>query len=172
MSTDDLRVTPVSRLPLRAQLVGELLRLGRHRASMAEVEEVFVVGAPFEAERRILWDAFKAYRSVALAHYPSARFWVNGGFVTHKTWAAPHDIDVCVVVPGAEVLAVGQAGEHLWTTPGPPRIQPMAGLVDGFLAVAEMLDDLNYWRSMWTSVTDSDGTADPGRRKGYLEVEP
>lgn len=149
---------------------GDLLRQGRHVATLSEVEEAFVLHAPFESERRLVWDAFLVYRQLVGKHLPSARYWVNGGFVTHKTWAAPRDIDVCVVAQADELAVVDEAIDHLFTDPGPPRAQPMGELVDGFLIVSGARDHVLYWSELWTRVRLEDGTADPDRRKGYLEV--
>ena len=59
---------------------------GRHRATLDEMRSYFVDGAPFPEERRIVFKAFEAWLAQMSALIPSARYWIDGGFVTHKTF--------------------------------------------------------------------------------------
>lgn len=152
----------------------ELLAPGRQRASLAEVYETFVLNAPFRAERQRIWDAFLVYRRDVLELLPSARLWVNGGFVTLKTWAAPHDIDVCIAAPQSELKAALDRLRPLLTYgEEADRVQPMAGLVDGFVTVSpgQPSSNASYWHHQWMRVKLPDGTEDSSRLKGYVEVE-
>lgn len=76
-----------------------LLPLGVHEATLDEVHKVFVDGAPFEPDRRRIFAALEIYAGMLWTELPSAVLWVNGGFVTHKQWAPPADVDVAVLVP-------------------------------------------------------------------------
>lgn len=147
-----------------------LLPPGRHRATLGETRALFVDGAPFSTHRALLWDTFLLYRGMVAALMPSARFWVNGGFVTHKMWAAPKDIDVCLVAPVAEIEQAGDHLDPLLTDTTHGRRQPMGGLIDGFLAAQGMSDDIAYWSWEWSRVRDERGDEVPGARKGYVEV--
>ena len=58
------------------------------------------------------------------------------------------------------------------TTVRAPRIQPVAGLVDGFIIPDEAAQKA-IWDYNWSRVTDQTGTLLPDTvRKGYLEVNP
>jgi hypothetical protein len=46
--------------PLRLADDGELLVVGRHRATMQEVEDMFALNAPYEVDRRRIWSALAA----------------------------------------------------------------------------------------------------------------
>ncbi|GMA31568.1 DUF6932 family protein [Litorihabitans aurantiacus] len=151
---------------------GDLLRIGRHRATLAEVEETFVYRAPFVHERKVLWEAFSVYRSLIGRYLPSVRYWINGGFATHKAWAPPDDIDVCVIAPPADYEAAGPVLFDLFTDTGPPRVQPMSGLVDAFPMPGGLKEDGAYWYDLWSQVRGADGNRDYSRSKGFLEVMP
>ena len=103
--------------------------------------------------------------------------WIDGGFITHKTWAAPHDADVALVfqpsvafneepvVPLLTLRNVSAAELRLPAT----RLQPMGGLVDAFL-VPDQPAHTAIWHETWSSVKDANGAILPGKRKGYVEV--
>lgn len=162
------------------------LPVGRHQATFEETYDVFVENAPFRAEREVIFEALTLYAKIVADLCPGLALWVNGGFVTHKEWAAPKDADVAVVVPQAHysnvcsnpmawtyvtlqgvAVAVPSTGAGLIG-----RIQPMAGLIDGFLTSDDpALSDV--WHYRWSLVTDEKGNLLPGTtRKGYLEVKP
>ncbi len=143
----------------------------RHRATEDEIRALFVDAAPFPKERALLWDAFLVYRSIARDLMPSVKFWIDGGFVTHKTWAAPKDIDVVMIADETEFLGVYTQLEPLLTVPdGPVRFQPMGGKIDGFVALSGHPEDVPYWAWQWSRVRDSDGNTVEDQRKGYVEV--
>lgn len=71
---------------------------GLHAATLEEIDERFVAAAPFTDRRRIVFDAFQLWHGVVSGIVPGARFWVDGGFITHKSWAAPSDVDVTVML--------------------------------------------------------------------------
>lgn len=162
------------------------LPVGRHQATFDEVYDVFVENAPFRDEREVIFEALKLYAKIVATLCPGPALWVNGGFVTHKAWAAPKDADVVVVVPQVHYPNVC-SNPMVWAyitlqgvTASDPstgggligRIQPMAGLIDGFL----ISDDpalSGVWDYRWSLVNDENGNLLPDTtRKGYLEVRP
>lgn len=152
---------------------GIYLAPGRHKATMATVQRLFVEQAPYRSDRQLIWDAFGVYRAQVLRLLPSARFWVDGGFVTHKDWAAPKDVDVCLIAQTDEIAAADVALMPLLTDmSGATRIQPMGGLVDNFITVPRPDPDCNtaYWAHQWSRVQDLNGNEDASRHKGYVEV--
>ena len=159
--------------PLRLADDGELLIPGRHRATLEQVYDMFVAEAPFRETRERIWAAFDVYQAEVFRMLPSARLWLDGGFVTYKTWAAPKDIDVCIVAPFDEVKAAETELPPLLTDiTTDPRRQPMGGLVDGFVTVPRPHPDSNtqYWAQEWSRVRDWSGNEDGSRRKGFVEV--
>lgn len=157
-----------------------LLPPGRHRATWDEVWSTFVEVAPFRPERQRVFDALRMeVAGLVEAGGPSA-VWVDGGFVTHKRWAAPLDVDVVYLCSDeAHILRVlnHPRGFSLLTlqdvltwrpvTTTVPRLQPMGGLVDAFLATPGRFD---YWHGMWSAVKDEHGEITEGAVKGYVEV--
>ncbi|ORL03395.1 hypothetical protein A6F55_09240 [Prescottella equi] len=145
---------------------------GLHRGTFKDLRIRFVDGAPHPERREMLMDALEFYADQVWSLLPTARLWVNGGFVTHKPWA-PKDIDVVNVVRAREIdcldlptllpLLTHEAQDG-------SRVQPMGGLIDGFHAVRGDAEKLLYWQDWWSTVTDVDGNAIPGIRKGYVEV--
>jgi hypothetical protein len=152
---------------------GIYLAPGRHKATVTTVRRLFVEQAPYRSDRELIWEAFGVYHAQVLRLLPSARFWVDGGFVTHKDWAAPKDVDVCLIAQADEIAAAGVALMPLLTdASGATRIQPMGGLVDSFITVPRPDPDCNtaYWAHQWSRVQDLNGNEDASRRKGYVEV--
>lgn len=148
---------------------------GRHAATLDEVYERFVVEAPFRAERETLWNAFRLWSDLVWALLPDSPMWLNGGFVTHKMWAAPRDVDVAVITKQSiynSVMDNCWQGQ-LWTTNNSEdktkRVQPMGGYVDGF-PVIRGIHDVRIWDHTWSSVADANGDLIPGAVKGYVEV--
>jgi hypothetical protein len=59
-----------------------------------EIEDLFVKQAPFRQARERTFTAL-GLEIVGLVELGGpATVWINGGFTTHKPWAAPHDIDI------------------------------------------------------------------------------
>jgi hypothetical protein len=159
-----------------------LLPVGVHTATLTEVEAAFVTGAPFESERRVVFEALALYARLVWARFPDARLWINGGFVTHKTWAAPKDADVAVVVPGGSSYDFNVHPEDLslWTLQSVKasahgfslaagRLQPMGGLIDAFFVPGDVQPALDYWRSWWQRLSVP-GEMDRLDAKGFVEV--
>lgn len=151
------------------------LPIGRHTVTLDEVYERFVVAAPFRSERQTVWNAFLLWSDLVWALFPDSPMWIDGGFVTHKAWAAPRDVDVAVTVKQSvynSVMDERWQGQ-LWTTNNSDdktkRVQPMGGYVDGF-PIIRGLTDRRIWEHYWSSVADANGDLIPGAVKGYVEV--
>lgn len=160
--------------PLLPQLTSEgRLPPGRHRATFQDVHDRFVASAPFSQERELVFRALVIWAQRVWSIFPDARLWVDGGFVTHKEWAAPKDVDVTCIVRSSNVLSVDDATlATLLTHRGPDgaRVQPMGGLVDGFLACRGVPEDITRWDAQWSRVLDEERREIEGARKGYVEV--
>lgn len=155
---------------------------GRHVATFAEVYERFVEQAPFRGERELIYDALRLYAKVVEKEFSDVTLWINGGFVTHKSWA-PKDADVVAVVPMSDYTNMCSNADCLryltlqgvmvavpQTSAPVPRVQPMAGLIDGFVVPDDPVQ-LAVWELTWSTVTDQNKNVVPGVQKGYLEVK-
>lgn len=78
---------------------------GRHTATWSELKQAFVTSAPNPVERAQTFQALVAWAAACRRLLPGAKFWIDGGFVTHKA-SAPFDVDVVAVVPMAELKHV------------------------------------------------------------------
>ncbi len=147
---------------------------GLHAATLDEIEERFVVDAPFSDRRHIVFDAFRLWHGIITGILPGARFWVDGGFVTHKAWAAPSDVDVTVMLRPDDLnkLTAHEQSrlDPMFTKNGPPRQRPMSGLVDAFVCVRGDVDKTLYWREHWSTVLDEKRARVIGAQKGFVEV--
>ena len=154
-----------------------LLPQGRHRTDLDEIEAYFVAAAPFSEERAIVFAAFRTWFTLIGQLIPSARFWIDGGFVTHKPWAAPSDVDVMILCQAEVVDSLTTTEQDrldqlltIPASPGRPRFQPMGGLVDAFIAYRSSPDDAPYWNAQWSRVKGADGSEVLALSKGFLEV--
>ncbi|MDQ0537704.1 hypothetical protein DEJ21_00795 [Curtobacterium sp. MCSS17_006] len=152
-------------------------------ATLDELHQRFVVEAPFRERRQRVFDALSLYAALVWDALPSARLRIDGGFVTHKPWAAPEDADVVVVydrpTPPGGLSAVVRAplftmsnltavvsGESVTLE----KAAVMGGLIDAYPAPADKPALLAYWDRMWSNVTGPGKTSLDGERKGYVEV--
>lgn len=135
--------------------------------------------APFRPRRELVFRALQLYIDLISPEFSSIRIWIDGGFVTHKTWEQPEDADIVVVVPPSEHGKV-MTPEFLplWTLlnvqPSQPsvyadKVHPMGGLIDAFIE-PDIPQVLGVWDYRWSSVRDEQHNEVPGERKGYLEV--
>jgi hypothetical protein len=150
--------------------------------TLDEIHATFVVGAPFASERQDVFEALALYARLVWAIFPDARLRIDGGFITHKTWAAPQDADVVVVCPTytAEQIEkavsaplftmLGAKGSVSGMTVQLPKAHVMGGLVDGFFVPEAMTANMAYFDKFWSSVTDQNKKVVPGQSKGYVEV--
>lgn len=172
-------------------MTGELLppcaALAPYPATLAEVSDRFVDVAPHSEARSCLFRMLDAYAGLVWSILPNARLWVDGGFVTHKTWAPPGDIDVVIVANFDEASTLTSDQQERLTTlvtlqgvtaQSPEfraaRIQPMGGMIDGFIIVDDGAEggraQMAHWFDLWTRVKGPQGPLDPSHRKGFVEV--
>lgn len=114
--------------------------LSPYRCTFDEVRARFVEQAPYPDERDLVMRTLEIYAGRVWNVLPGARLWVDGGFVTHKKWAAPKDADVVIVITAGEAERLDEAGAEalasLLTLQGMTaqvpslsqgRVQPMGG---------------------------------------------
>jgi hypothetical protein len=155
------------------------LPVGRHVATLDEVYASFVEGAPFRPRRELIFRALSLYIDLVSPEFSSSRYWIDGGFVTHKTWEQPEDADIVVVVPPSEHGKVWDADFlPLWSLlevlPKQPavysdKVHAMGGLIDTFILPDEPVQ-LRPFDLLWSKVRDENHNEVLGVRKGYLEV--
>lgn len=161
-----------------------VLPVGVHRATMAEVKDLFVDRAPEDTRRRRRWifEALELHVSVVrkALRGEEVTVWVDGGFVTHKPWT-PEDVDVLYLTTFDGLTNCGGESDlPLWTLSkvraefGPRQVQtgklhPMAGLLDGY-ADKDNGANRERWNRRFSRFKRQDGTADPVVTKGFLEV--
>lgn len=130
----------------------------------------------------MIYDALRLYAKVIDKVFSNVTLWIDGGFVTHKSWA-PKDADVVAVVPISDYTNMCSSTDCLryltlqgvmvklpQTSAPVSRVQPMAGLIDGFVAPDDPVQ-LAVWDLTWSTVTDQNKNVVPGVQKGYLEVK-
>ncbi|OAN29116.1 hypothetical protein A4X17_05950 [Plantibacter sp. H53] len=151
-------------------------------ATLDEVYDRFVAEAPFAAERERVFTALKLYAELVWDLFPDARLRIDGGFTTHKDWAAPHDADVVVLCPTYTDEQVSQGieaplftflnaeGTLLGQRVSIGKAHVMGGLIDGFFVPADVVEVREFFEDYWSAVTDRDKQVVPGLRKGYVEV--
>lgn len=165
------------------ELDGWLLPPGRHRATLDEVHARFVAAAPYRAEREVLYAALRAYAARVRALFWTGSLWVDGGFVTHKPWAPPEDVDVTIVVrramtraltPEQRVRLYGLLTLHGLYARSPAvavsRLRAMGDLVDAAICVRDDRARLAEMHETWSRVRGDNGAELPGAVKGYVEV--
>ena len=147
-------------------------------ASLQEIEERFVIGAPFCNERKYLFKALELFCRNIWNILPEAEVWVNGGFVTHKSWAAPKDIDVCVLY---SILNIDNIADKILqnstlqnifhpTFGYIERIQPYGGMLDVFFVDPTDSARVKYWHDTWLTIKDKNGNISEGNRKGFIRI--
>src|SRR5690242_3170916 len=108
----------------------------RHRTTLPEIDQYFVVEAPCSEQRRRVFTAFSTWVELLRGLSPNAILWINGGFATYKS-DPPKDVDVAALI--------GKNDMNSWTLDQQvtfetlltdvrsdgTRLQPMGGLVDG-----------------------------------------
>ncbi|MBV7302913.1 hypothetical protein [Corynebacterium sp. TAE3-ERU2] len=146
----------------------------------------FVEEAPEQQRQRreIQWTLFEIHHFLVrlLFNGHSVRVWLDGGFLTHKDWARPSDIDVVYLVP-VEVFdrALSERGLALWTLHdvhaklgrgGPSEeievLRPGFGFIDAYIAPDTPVNRAT-WADQWSTVKGPDGHVTEDR-KGFVEV--
>lgn len=155
---------------------GIFLPIGRHPATLKEIQQRFVVEAPHSQHRSAIFHALMAWAVQVWNLLPTARLWVDGGFITHKE-EPPKDVDVALLVRRSELAALGDSEWAILDgllTDGSSgvRVQPMGGLVDGFMIERGEPAAVAYWDHAWSGVYDEDGARIEDIAKGYVVVKP
>lgn len=150
-------------------------------ATLDEIQQVFVEQAPFQHRRALIFRALNLFTDLVWETIPETRFWVNGGFTSHKTWAAPEDADVVAIVPVKQFklcltdsmlpLSTLQHVTSAQPNTGTVKLHPFGGLLDTFF-IPDMPAQLKTWDDTWSKVKGPDNQIIPGQRKGYVEVRP
>jgi hypothetical protein len=151
-----------------------------HTATLEEIYDLFVAAAPFRERRELVFRGLLLYAELVSQTFSSARLWINGGFTTHKTWAAPNDVDVATIIPVHEYTkAISKESLPLWTmlevSARQPtldrvdRIQPLGGLLDSFF-VPSIDAHIAAWHATWQRVKGQDGNIIEDATKGFVEV--
>lgn len=148
--------------------------------TLADLHQRFVVESPNHNEiRRRVFTALELHLRLLSDIGGPAKVWVNGGFITYKA-APPHDVDLVYLCRDEGHMGQMLRSEGIFNlltlqnvvigspvAGGLPRVQPVGGLVDAFLAVpASYL----YWAGLWSRLKGPDGRPVPGTRKGFVEV--
>ncbi|PRB69487.1 hypothetical protein [Arthrobacter sp. MYb213] len=151
-----------------------------YTSTLDQLEKAFVLDAPFEEKRRLIFKALALYCELLWLSFPHAKLWVNGGFTTHKRWGAPDDVDVLVVIPNEdlEFLSTKSIAPFLTlenaSAPGLEKrvdvVRPFGGYVDGYFAIESNSYSINQWHNQWSQVKMPDGSIHPIRKKGFVEV--
>lgn len=165
------------------ELDGWLLPPGRHAATLGEVYERFVAGAPYRADREPLFHALTWYVRQARRLFWTGAVWIDGGFTTQKPWAPPDDVDLALVVRSAQAKRLGDAErarlhellthQVVYTRHPPafvPRLRTMGGMIDAMLVIRDDPGDVTRMHAAWSSVRGDNGRLVPGAAKGYVEV--
>jgi hypothetical protein len=152
---------------------------------MAEIHSTFVEKAPSIAgesrRRELICDALDLYIRLVTRRFDDPIIWVDGGFVTHKTWAEPDDADVVTLVRPAQLqrgfteralalqtldVASLSVSNRMLTD---RVIKPMGALLDGYID-ANTDARRGYWQSWLASVRRPDGSISDDAEKGFIEV--
>lgn len=177
--------------PDGGQMLAPLEYPNAHELTLEEIEEHFVTGAPFEPERRELFNTLRTFTQSIWRVLPDSEIWVDGGFCTLKDWAAPKDIDIAIGVPSHEVPmtrdpAIKYQLDSLTTRelPGLPdgenKVKPFGGQIDSFLFPALSAEQreipLNLgpleqqYYALWSAVKGKNATVINGMHKGFIKV--
>lgn len=161
--------------PLALVTASYFLPPGRHKASIEDTQRLFVTEAPFQQERTAIFTALVEWMGQVAAVLGPCSFWIDGGFVTHKPWGPPNDVDVTIASTSARFDGLTEQQRDLLLPlltrhDGQIRVQPMNGLVDAFIVLIDNPASYEYWDGFWSGLRGRDGQIAPQVAKGYLEV--
>lgn len=160
---------------LQDPLTGKLAP-GVHRASFGALRGYSVTNA----HRERIWSAFEVWHREALPRLGHEKLWIGGSYISNKP--DPGDVDVLAWIPltaprrghGIADLMTNLSSARLDEDGNVERklgrVQPMAGLVDGFQARCTTAQ-IKQWTMNWQYDYDEDtGIPVPGSEKGIVEV--
>ncbi|MEV0187189.1 hypothetical protein AB0I39_01470 [Kitasatospora purpeofusca] len=147
---------------------------------MSEIEDLFVKRAPHQEHRRLLFMALTLYMEQVRGILPTGAAWIDGGFCSYKS-SPPGDVDVAIladpalladpIVRSRLIPLRTHMDVHIMNPPlAISRLQPMGGLIDGYVIPAGDAALEAVWDNNWSRVMDDAGNIVAGAIKGYLEV--
>lgn len=157
-----------------------LLPPGRHLATLEDLYERCVIGAPHRSRREELFAALRTFKDVTRRVIGQASLWIDGDLITAKP-EPPSRIDVILVPDDWDALLAAEGrdrdrvfglltlhdvvvGHPLYI--GLEAMQPFAGELDSFLCYPGDKED---WHEEWSLVNWDDEVVS-GAVKGYVEV--
>lgn len=153
----------------------ETAKKSTYQCSLSELESRFAI----TRRRQEIFGAFEIWVREFEREVAGVKVWIAGSYVTSKE--EPNDLDVCAVIPdGLDVkqntrvlarwnLQTLQRVRLSSSNVTVRRLQPIAGLVDGFLLSSAMPETVALFREDWTTVWKEG--ARTSQRKGMLEVQ-
>lgn len=155
-----------------------LLPVGRWKTDLSGIYDRFVLDAPNTDVRQQLFEGLSLYLDRVATFTGPAEVWIDGGFAMHKD-APPNDIDVVIFPENLDALNnLGEDDREAFLSYltlqnvafsgyRAKRVQPMAGILDAFIATME---EASYWHNMWSKVKLL-GVEVVGATKGYAEIK-
>lgn len=158
-----------------------------YKATFKEISRAFVDEAPYANKRSLQLELLEKHFYIVnqVAQGESVTAWINGGFLTHKEWNAPKDIDVVYFVsPTAFRKLTSDRSTALWTlskvqafrgggedspSVASESLRSMAGFIDAYISI-DSPERRDHWANIWSSVKDENEQIIPGRFKGFVEV--
>lgn len=157
-------------MPLAFEPGTDRLPVGRHRATVDEVEALLVDAFPSSQSRRALFDSWRNVVAAIQRILPIEEHWVDGSFVTAKE--EPADVDVVTHFDGPQLEALDPVDQTLLRgLISNKASQALHGCDSYIIAVyppghrgrAAYEAALAYWDQLF-------GHARDGKPKGYVEV--
>lgn len=147
-------------------LVNGVLSMGGHASTEAEVEALFVSGAPSQpAHRELVWTAYKLWARQAAHHFGHGEVWLAGTFVTHRHTDPHLRVVMFPATPSMVDTAKrrGDVGLSLLTledlffmSPAPggslEAMRPVGAIMDAYIGAPAHMD---AWDSMWLVIGDT-----------------
>jgi len=151
---------------------------GIHRATVTEIEQVFVDAFPNSTRRRKLFEGWKSFRYLVRSQVPIVHERLDGSFVTDHV--DPKDVDVAYYVDFETFNRLPRDSQaalrELWKLPknvyycdayiifvGVPARHPQAAQFD------QTRDTIEKY---WETCRDLQWAPLEGSMKGYIEVQP
>lgn len=147
-------------------------------ATLMELHERFVEGAPHRRDRERIFSAIRIQSELLAELAGPSKIWVGGDLLRHGSerpgWATVvyhcRDLDhMGAILENGQILHLLsiERGFTSWPlTTGFAALRAVGGLVDAYLTIPE---DRPYYRTI-CSQGSSDGLRDLNRRQGYVEV--
>ncbi|MFT4051591.1 MAG: hypothetical protein QM677_04980 [Microbacterium sp.] len=133
--------------------------------TLAQVEALFVDTAPFEGDRRDIWEAFKRYTDLLGELLPGSTLIIDGSFTTWNDTRPPHDIDFAARI---DMLAYAALPTH--QAERLKHLREASPEIDAHV-IPDWDDTLAGWvYEIFSAARDVNGRRIHGERKGVIEV--